>query len=125
MTVPTKLIRSEEEYDTAIKELGALFEVKPEPGTPIFDQLELLGLLVETYEIERCPVSPPDPVEAIRFYMDQNGFTVKDLGEVLHSRLRASDILNRKRDLNLSQIRTIHAAWSIPYDVLMQEPTSR
>lgn len=119
MAFEAKLIRTEDDYAAAMTELGALWDAKPEPGTPAFDRLELLGLLVETYDLERSPMLPPDPVEAIRFYMEQNGMRPKDLGEVVHSRARASDILNGNRGLSLEQIRAIHAAWRIPYEALI------
>ena len=114
-----KPIRSEREYDEAICEVEKLFATDPEPGTPKADRLEVLTLLVNHYEDMHYPALPPDPVEAIKFRMDQMDLSRKDLEPCLGSRARVSEILNHRRQLSLSMIRKLHEGLRIPAEALI------
>ena len=89
-------------------------------GTPDGDRLDVLATLVDAYEAEHDPVDPPDPIEAIRFRMEQQGLTRKDLERVLGTRTRVSEILNRKRSVSIGMIRRLHAELGISADVLIR-----
>jgi len=82
-------------------------------------ELEVLTVLVAAFEEQRWPILPPDPVEAIRFHMEQNGLRNRDLAAVLGSESRASKVLNRRRPLTVQMIRAIHDAWTIPLESLV------
>jgi HTH-type transcriptional regulator / antitoxin HigA len=105
-------IRTDTDHDAAIARIEALWEARP--GTPEHDEIEVLSVLVSTYEDGRWPILPPDPVEAIKFHMEQNGLQQKDLASVIGSVSRASEVLSRRRPLTVAMIRHIHAAWSVP-----------
>lgn len=119
MSFSPKPIRTEADYEAALAELDRLWKKYPAPGTPAFEKLDLLGLLIETYETERSPIEAPDAVAALAFYMEQHDLKSKDLGDLIGSRARASDVLNRKRPLSLAQIRTIHQTWRISAEALI------
>ena len=89
-------------------------------GTDEGDELEILGMLIENYENENFPVGFPDPVEAIKFRMEQLGYNQTDLANVVGLKSRASEILNRKRKLSLEMIRQLHDKLNIPTEVLIQ-----
>jgi len=97
-----KPIHTEIDYKAALQRLEQFFDARP--VTSEGDELEILGMLVDGYEKKTTPIESPDPIEAILFRMDQMGYSQKDLEEVLGFKSRASEILNRKRKLNLSQI---------------------
>jgi HTH-type transcriptional regulator/antitoxin HigA len=111
-------IRSEADYEAAVAEIERLWGAKG--GTPEGDRLDVLATLVDAYEAERDPIDPPDPIAAIRFRMEQQGLTRKDLERILGSRVRVSEILNRKRGLSIAMIRRLHEALGIPADVLIR-----
>ena len=113
-----KPIKTKKDYEQALARLEVIFEAKK--GTPKGDELELLGMLVDNYENEKFPIGFPDPVEAIKFRMEQLGYTQKDLANVVGLKSRASEILNRKRKLSLEMIRQIHDSLNIPTEVLIQ-----
>jgi HTH-type transcriptional regulator / antitoxin HigA len=113
-------IHTDADHDTALARIEVLWGA--EPGTPEHDELEVLSVLVTAYEDWRWPVSPPDPIEAIRFHMEQNGLRPKDLGVVLGSSSRASEILNGRRPLTVEMIRALHAQWRIPLAALVGVP---
>ena len=113
-----KPIKTEKEYEVALKEIENLFDA--EPGTPDGDRLEVLVALVEVYEDEHYPIPLPDPIEAINYYMESRGLTRADLEQYIGSRARVSEILNRKRPLTLSMIQRLHDGLGIPADVLVQ-----
>ena len=115
-----KIIKTEEEYKTALKRVEALMEA--EPGSPQEEELEVLVLLVEKYEAEHYPIDLPDPVEAIRFRMEQEGLEPKDLIPYLGSQSKVSEVLNYKRPLSLSMIRSLQEGLGIPAEVLIQKP---
>lgn len=110
-------VRTQADHKAALARIEALWDAKPR--TLEHDELEILSVLVAAYEDQRWPVLPPDPVEAIRFHMEQNGLRNRDLAAVLGSESRASEILNRRRALTVPMIRAIHDAWSIPLDALI------
>jgi HTH-type transcriptional regulator / antitoxin HigA len=115
-----KPIRSEREHDAALAEIETYFESEPKPGTPEADRFELLALVIEDYESKRWPISPPSPVEAIRYRMETGGFTQSDLGKVVGSRQRASEILSGQRPLTLEMAWRLHREWDIPAEALIQ-----
>jgi HTH-type transcriptional regulator / antitoxin HigA len=109
-------IRNDSDHAVALARLEELWN--SEPGTPEEDEFDVLSVLVSDYENRRWPILLPDPVEAIRFHMEQNDFRQKDLAKVLGSESRASEILNRQRNLSMENIKAIHKAWRIPLESL-------
>lgn len=116
MTV--SLIKTKRDYQEALKRLELIFDVKK--GSTEGDELEVLGILIEKYENEHFPIGFPDPIEAIKFRMEQMGYNQSDLAKVVGLKSRASEILNKKRKLSLEMIRQLHTAFKIPTDVLIQ-----
>ena len=114
-----KPIHSEDDYVESLARIDALMDAKP--GTPQGDELDILATLVEVYEESRYPVEAPDPVEFIKNVMEFLGLDQAEFGRLLKSRPRASEILNRRRQLTLSQIRQITTAWKVPADPLIRE----
>lgn len=113
-----KPIKSKKDYQAALARLDQIFDAKP--GSKDGDELEILGILIEKYEQNHYPIDYPDPIEAIKFRMEQLGYTQNDLARVVGLKSRASEILNRKRKLSLEMIRQIHQSLGIPTDVLIQ-----
>jgi len=113
-------IHTEDDYRTAMQEVSAYFDNEPEPGTEEGDRFEVLLTLVEDYEARHFPVDLPDPVEAIKFRMEQGGLTPKDLQPMIGRPNRVYEILNRKRPLTLSMIRKLHAGLGIPAESLIK-----
>ncbi len=103
------------------QEISALMDSDPDPGTPAGDRLDILATLVQAYEAKHVPISAPDPVEAIKFRMDQSGLSVKDLESIIGKSNRVYEVLNRKRPLTLAMIRRLHQRLGIPADVLIAE----
>src|SRR5438046_1504868 len=118
-------IRTEAEYDEALEEIERYFENEPKPGTQNADRFDLLALIVEDYERKRWPIEPPEAIEAIRYRMETGGYTQVDLGRLLGSRQRASDILARKRPLTMSMAWKLHREWKIPAEALIGPPRTR
>lgn len=116
----TKIIRTEKNYRDALERLGVLMDAAP--GSSEEEELELLSILVEKYEEEHFPIDLPDPVEAIKFRMEQQGLTRKDLIQYIGSQSKVSEVLNRKKPLSLTMIRALHAGLGIPAEVLLKEP---
>jgi HTH-type transcriptional regulator/antitoxin HigA len=113
-----KPIRTKKDYEQALARLEVIFDSKK--GTDKGDELEILGMLIENYENEKFPIGFPDPIEAIKFRMEQLGYNQNDLANVVGLKSRASEILNRKRKLSLEMIRQIHDRLNIPTEVLIQ-----
>jgi HTH-type transcriptional regulator/antitoxin HigA len=113
-------IRTEADYDWALKEIELYFEHEPKRGTPESDRFDVLAALIEAYEAKHWPIEPPDAVEAIRFRMEMGGFGQADLAHLLGSRSRASEILHRKRPLTLEQAWKLHREWQIPAEALLR-----
>lgn len=115
----TKLIKTEKEYQVALSRLEEIFDSKKDSNTA--DELELLSLLIEKYENEISPIDLPDPIEAIKFRMDQLGYKQKDLAQAIGLKSRVSEILNKKRKLTIDMIRKLHDTLGIPTEVLIKE----
>jgi HTH-type transcriptional regulator/antitoxin HigA len=112
-----KPIRTQRDYKAALEEIERLFDAKP--GTPDGDRLDVLATLVEVYEQQHYPILPPDPVEAILYFMESRGMGRKDLEPYLGSRAKVSEVLNRKRPLSIEMIRRLHKGLGIPAEVLI------
>jgi HTH-type transcriptional regulator/antitoxin HigA len=115
-----KPIRSEADYDNALKEVERLWGSKS--GTPQGDRLDVLATLIEVYEDAKFPIDLPDPISAIKFCMEQKGLTRKDLEPMIGSRTRVSEVLNGKRALSIAMIRRLAAKLGIPAEILIQPP---
>ncbi|MGY4539376.1 HTH-type transcriptional regulator/antitoxin HigA [Mucilaginibacter sp. UYNi724] len=113
-----KPIKDEKDYQHALERLELIFDAAH--GSENGDELEILGILIENYENEYFPISFPDPVEAIKFRMEQMGYNQNDLAKVIGLKSRASEILNKKRKLSLEMIRLLHDNLKIPTEVLIQ-----
>ncbi|MCF8297867.1 MAG: helix-turn-helix domain-containing protein [Saprospiraceae bacterium] len=114
-----KIIKSEEEYEIALERLEEIFDAPL--GTPDGNESELLALLIEQYEDEHYPIPDPDPIEAIKYMMEQSNMKIKDLAEILGDKGNVSKILNKKRKMSLETIRKLHTLLKIPYSVLVQD----
>lgn len=112
-----KPIKTEKDYQAALKQIDKLWDAKP--NTPRGDKLEILATLVEAYEQKHYPIGPPDPIEAIKFRMEQMGLTQSDLAEAMGGKNRVSEVLNRKRNLTMKMVRELHKRFNIPADSLM------
>jgi HTH-type transcriptional regulator/antitoxin HigA len=110
-------IRTEADHAAALARIEALWDARP--GTPEHDEIEILAVLISDYEDQRWPILPPDPVDAIRFHMEQNGLKQKDLASVIGSSSRASEIINRRRVLTVEMIKAIHRTWGVPLESLI------
>jgi HTH-type transcriptional regulator/antitoxin HigA len=118
MSAEVKPIRSRRDYETALKEVDRLWGAKA--GTRDGDRLDVLATLIDAYETEHYPMDPPDPIEAIKFRMEQQGLTRRDLEELIGTRTRIAEILNRKRGLSIAMIRRLHERLGISADVLIR-----
>ncbi len=114
-----KVIKTQAEYKDALSTLQELLNLDPDSGTKEAERLELLSLLVRDYESRQFSFPPPDPVEAIKFRMEQQGFSQRDLVPYIGSRSKISEVLSRKRPLTLSMIRALHEGLGIPADALL------
>lgn len=114
-----KVIKTEAEYKDALSTLQEFLNLDPDSGTKEAEHLELLSLLVRDYESRQFSFPPPDPVEAIKFRMEQQGFSQRDLMPYIGSRSKISEVLSRKRPLTLSMIRALHEGLGIPADALL------
>ncbi|WP_375696022.1 type II toxin-antitoxin system HigA family antitoxin [Bartonella sp. AC67GZZY] len=114
-----KPIRTEQDYQEALEIVSAMFDNQPQEGTPEFDQMEVLVLLIEAYEAEHYHVSPPHPIEAIKFRMEQMNLTAKDLVPAIGHLNRVYEILNGKRKLTLRMIKNLHQQFNIPLESLI------
>jgi HTH-type transcriptional regulator/antitoxin HigA len=114
-----KLIKTNKDYQAALARLDIIFDAKK--GSAEADELELLSLLVEQYEDKHYPIDMPDPIEAIKFRMEQMGYTQTDLANAIGLKSRASEILNKKRKLTLEMIRNLHEKMNIRTEVLIQD----
>lgn len=112
-----KPIRTEEDYEAALARIEQIWDA--EAGTVESDELDILSILVEAYEEEHHPVDPPDPIEAIKFRMEQMGLTRKDLERYMGSRGRVAEVLSRKRRLSIDMIRRLNEGLGVPADVLI------
>lgn len=114
-----KPIKTKRDYDNAMKRLEQIFDASP--GTKEGDELNILSLLIEQYEDIHYPIEAPDPIEAIKFRMEQMGYKQKDLAKILGYKGHVSEILNRKRKLSIEMIRNLHEKLRIPLESLIQD----
>jgi HTH-type transcriptional regulator / antitoxin HigA len=118
MGADVKPIRSRRDYEAAIKAVERLWGAKA--GTRDGDRLDVLATLIDSYEAEHYPMDPPDPVEAIKFRMEQQGLTRRDLEEIIGTRTRIAEVLDRKRGLSIATIRRLHERLGISADELIR-----
>ena len=111
-------IKTEADYQAALVEIQSLFAAAP--NTPQGDKLEVLATLVEVYEEKHFLIPAPDPIEAVRYFMDSRGLTRKDLEPYIGNRARVSEVLNRKRPLTLRMIQRLHNTLGVPADMLLK-----
>jgi len=114
-----KVIKTEEDYRQALKRLEDIFHAPVD--TPEGDEAEVLSILIEKYEDEHYSIGAPDPIEAIKFRMEQMGMNNQDLAEIIGYKSRVSEIFSRKRKLSLKMIRNLHEKLNIPYESLIAD----
>ena len=112
-----KVIKSEKDYNQALKRLEEIFHAPIDSKEG--DEAEILSILIEKYEDEHFPIEAPDPIEAIKFRMEQMEMTKKDLAEIIGYKSRVSEIFSRRRKLTLNMIRNLHDKLNIPYESLI------
>lgn len=112
-----KLIKTEDEYSSALARIDVLFDA--EPGSKDLDEAEFLMALVKLYEDKNYKIEAPDPIEAIKFRMEQMDMKRKDLAKYIGTRARVSEILNRQRNLTLAMIKKLHKEFGIPAESLL------
>ncbi|MFC0666158.1 type II toxin-antitoxin system HigA family antitoxin [Azotobacter chroococcum] len=117
-------IRTDQDYRAALKEVSALFDHEPEPGTPEGDRFDVMVTLIEAYESKHFPVDLPNPIDAIKFRMEQSGLTAKDLEPAIGRTNRVYEVLNGKRALTLPMVWRLHSMFGIPAESLIK-PASR
>ena len=117
-------IRTQNDYKAALQEVSAYFDNEPEPDSEEGDRFEVLLTLVEAYEAKHHPVDLPDPIEAIKFRMEQEGLSAKDLEPAIGRRNRVYEILNGKRQLTLSMVWKLNQMFGIPAESLIKPPKS-
>lgn len=115
-------LRDERDYEAAVDEIEIYFDREPKKGSPEADRFDLLALLIEDYERRHWPIDLPHPVDAIRYGMEIGGRTQADLGRLLGSRQRASDILTGKRQLTIGMAWRLNREWGIPAEALLEPP---
>jgi HTH-type transcriptional regulator / antitoxin HigA len=114
-------IRTEVDYRNTLREVSRLMALDPDVGTPNGDKLDVLATLVQAYEAVHYRIDAPDPIEAIKFRLDQSGLSIKDLQPMIGQSNRVYEILNRKRNLTLPMIRRLHHGLGIPPAALIAE----
>jgi len=115
-------LKSEKDHENALAEVERLWGARA--GTPEGDRLDVLATLIDAYEAQHYPMDPPDPIEAIKFRMEQQGLSRKDLEALFGTRTRVSEVLNRKRGLSINMIRRLHERFGISAEILIR-PTRR
>lgn len=120
-----KILRTADDHKRAMERMLTLMKKNPPPGSPESEEMEILGLLIEKYEDEHYPATPPDPIEAIKFAMDQQGLKRKDLIPYIGSASKVTEVLNGSRNLSLSMIRRLSEGLGIPADVLIRVPSRK
>ena len=118
MTNELKPIRTKADYEKALSDVERLWGAKS--GTPKGDRLDVLATLIDAYEAAHYPMEPPDPVEAIKFRMEQQGLSRKDLEPLIGTRTRVAEVLNRKRSLSIGMIRRLNDGLGISAEVLIR-----
>ena len=120
MKIDIRPIANEDDYDWALKEIEQYFDQEPVRGTAEAARFDILAALIESYEAKRWPIEAPDAIEAIKFKMTQAGLKQSDLAQLIGSKSRASEIMNRKRPLTMQQAEKLHREWRIPAEVLLR-----
>src|SRR3954466_12756853 len=118
MAGDVKPIRTKRDYEAALKEVERFWSAKA--GTREGDRLDVLATLIDAYEAEHYPMDPPDPIEAIKFRMEQQGLTRRDLEEIIGTRTRIAEVLHRKRGLSVGMIRRLHERLGISAEGLIR-----
>jgi HTH-type transcriptional regulator / antitoxin HigA len=118
MATEVRPIRTKRDHEAALKEIERLWGAKT--GTPEGDRLDVLATLVDAYEAEHYPIDPPDPIEAIKFRMEQQGLTRRNLEEIIGTHTRIAEVLTRKRGLSIAMIRRLNERLGISADVLIR-----
>jgi HTH-type transcriptional regulator/antitoxin HigA len=118
MATEVRPIRTKRDYESALSEVESLWGAKT--GTREGDRLDVLATLIDAYEAEHYPMDPPDPIEAIKFRMEQQALTRRDLEEIIGTRTRIAEVLNRKRGLSIAMIRRLHERLGISAEVLIR-----
>jgi HTH-type transcriptional regulator / antitoxin HigA len=113
-------LRTEADYDAALKAIAVYFDNEPSPSSPEADRFDLLALVIADYEAKHWPIEAPDAPDLLRVQMEQKGLKQADLAAVLGSKARASEILNRHRHLTLQQAWKLHVEWRLPTDALIK-----
>jgi HTH-type transcriptional regulator / antitoxin HigA len=123
MAAEVRPIRTKRDYEAALKEVERLWGAKI--GTRDGDRLDVLATLIDAYEADHYRMDPPDPIEAIKFRMEQQGLTRRDLEEIIGTRTRIAEVMNRKRGLSIAMIRRLHERLGISADVLIRPSRKR
>jgi HTH-type transcriptional regulator / antitoxin HigA len=118
MKSEVKPIRTKRNYEIALKKVEKLWGAKS--GTRAGDRLDVLATLIDAYEAAHYPMDPPDPIEAIKFRMEQQGLSRRDLEPLIGTRTRVAEVLNRKRNLSIEMIRRLHERLGISAEVLIR-----
>lgn len=114
-----KPIRTKADYKAALKRIDEIIALNPKKGTEIYDELDVIGTLVASYEDIHYPIEAPDPVEAVKYMMEEQGLKSKDLVPYFGSKGIVSEFLNRKRSLSIKTIKALHTALGLPYEILL------
>jgi HTH-type transcriptional regulator/antitoxin HigA len=114
-----KPVRTKADYKAALARIDELIALNPKKGTPAYDELDIIGTLVSAYEDIHYPIEAPDPVEAIKYIMEEEGLKPKDLVAYFGSKGNVSEFLNHKRGLSLRVIKALHDDFKLPYEVLL------
>jgi len=123
MAAEVRPIRTKRDYEAALREVERLWGAKT--GSRDGDRLNVLATLIDAYEADRYRMDPPDPIEAIKFRMEQQGLTRRDLEEIIGTRTRIAEVMNRKRGLSIAMIRRLHERLGISADVLIRPSRKR
>ena len=121
LNMKLKAIKSEIEYNAALVRVSKLIRESPRKDSDEFNEMEVLSILIKEYELENHPVPSPDPIEAIKFRLDQMGLDESVLIEIMGYRSRKSEIMNRKRKLTLEMVRKLNESLNIPAEVLIKQ----
>ncbi|HSI90929.1 MAG TPA: hypothetical protein VK927_07405 [Adhaeribacter sp.] len=119
--IAIKPIRTKADYRAAIQRIDALLDLNPEPKSALDDELEILTTLVHAYEQIHYPIATPDPIEALKYLMEENGLQQKDLEPYIGPKSRVSEIMNRKRYFTLQQINSLHKFFKLPLEVFIND----
>jgi HTH-type transcriptional regulator / antitoxin HigA len=117
-------IRNQTDYDATLALVEPYFDDEPAADSEDAAHFEALVALIEAYEAKHFPIAPPDPIDAIKFHMEQRGMSARDLQTMIGTRSRVHEILNRKRPLSLAMVRRLHAGLGIAAETLIRAPTS-